>query len=488
MKSVTLAMLLLCSSVALAIPPALTTVTATIQDSSFQVWSQATWTTTFIPPFGNPSPPSNRGNSITPNQSNVANTSGFFTVTLDDNNVVAPAGSKWKFTICPNATVSACTEIQLIITGPAMDISAAINTAIQVPAVGANPTVARAYNDTEVSGSFGVMYVNSIDNTLRQCQLIFCSGSGWVIITVPTNNPIFTGTLTVPCVKFDFDLVNDTTVCSQAGTGHINVTLPAISGTLALLNSPIFTGNPQAPTPALADNSTLIATTAYVKGQNYITAAGAPVTSVFGRTGAVTAQSGDYVVGQVTGAAPLASPTFTGVPAAPTAAPGTNTTQLATTAFVTNAVGGVSSSAILAQSTTTCSGCPIAYGNSATTIISHTQTMPSSGCPCRVHATYIFYLTTGSSGSDAAYVSDGTNHFAPGQNNTTGSVGSGSTYPLHGAAFSPVTYANNASVTFTLTSANSHSGNATANLNCCSDITGITPVASNLTLTVVTSQ
>jgi hypothetical protein len=36
------------------------------------------------------------------------------------------------------------------------------------------------------------------------------------------------------------------------------------------------------------------------------------VTSVFGRTGAVTAASGDYTVAQVTGAAPLASPTFTG--------------------------------------------------------------------------------------------------------------------------------------------------------------------------------
>ena len=34
------------------------------------------------------------------------------------------------------------------------------------------------------------------------------------------------------------------------------------------------------------------------------------------------------------GTAPLASPTFTGTPAAPTAAAGTNTTQLATTAFV----------------------------------------------------------------------------------------------------------------------------------------------------------
>jgi hypothetical protein len=37
--------------------------------------------------------------------------------------------------------------------------------------------------------------------------------------------------------------------------------------------------------------------------------------------------------------APLASPTFTGTPSAPTAAAGTNTTQIATTAFVNNAVG-----------------------------------------------------------------------------------------------------------------------------------------------------
>lgn len=64
----------------------------------------------------------------------------------------------------------------------------------------------------------------------------------------------------------------------------------------------------------------------------------APVSSVFGRVGAVAATSGDYSVAQVTGAAPLASPTFTGVPAAPTPAGGTNTTQVATTAFVQTAV------------------------------------------------------------------------------------------------------------------------------------------------------
>jgi len=43
--------------------------------------------------------------------------------------------------------------------------------------------------------------------------------------------------------------------------------------------------------------------------------------------------------------APIANPTFTGVPAAPTATSGTNTTQVATTAFVTAAVNSVIDSA-----------------------------------------------------------------------------------------------------------------------------------------------
>lgn len=45
-----------------------------------------------------------------------------------------------------------------------------------------------------------------------------------------------------------------------------------------------------------------------------------------------------FVTSAVSPKAPLAAPTFTGTPSAPTAAPGTNTTQLATTAFVVAAV------------------------------------------------------------------------------------------------------------------------------------------------------
>ena len=66
------------------------------------------------------------------------------------------------------------------------------------------------------------------------------------------------------------------------------------------INSPTFTGDPKAPTPALGDNDTSIATTEFVQREF----------------------------------AKLGSPVFTGIPRAPTAPVGTATTQLATTDFV----------------------------------------------------------------------------------------------------------------------------------------------------------
>lgn len=64
---------------------------------------------------------------------------------------------------------------------------------------------------------------------------------------------------------------------------------------------------------------------------------------------------GDHVHPTDTSRAPLASPTFTGTPAAPTANAGTNTTQIATTAFVqtaiANAVGNAFQSVVTNNST-----------------------------------------------------------------------------------------------------------------------------------------
>lgn len=108
-----------------------------------------------------------------------------------------------------------------------------------------------------------------------------------------------------------------------------------------------------------------------------------PVASVFGRTGAVTASSGDYSVGQVTGAAPLASPALTGTPTAPTAATATNTTQIATTAFVkaqgyTTNAGTVTSVAASGGTTgLTFSGSPIT--GSGTLTLSGTLAVANGG-------------------------------------------------------------------------------------------------------------
>lgn len=64
----------------------------------------------------------------------------------------------------------------------------------------------------------------------------------------------------------------------------------------------------------------------------------APAWGIVGIAGGGTGASTASAALTSLGAAALASPTFTGTPAAPTAAPGTSTTQIATTAFATTAV------------------------------------------------------------------------------------------------------------------------------------------------------
>lgn len=128
------------------------------------------------------------------------------------------------------------------------------------------------------------------------------------------------------------------TVTAQSGDYSVGQVTGA-----APLASPSLTGTPLAPTATVGTNNTQIATTAFVLANS------GTVGSVFGRTGTVTAQSGDYSVGQVTGAAPIASPALTGTPTVPTAAALTNTTQAASTAYADAAVGVEKTRALAAE-------------------------------------------------------------------------------------------------------------------------------------------
>ena len=122
--------------------------------------------------------------------------------------------------------------------------------------------------------------------------------------------------------------------------------------TKAPLASPAFTGFPTAPTVGSGDNSTRIATTAFVASA--VTAAGGllpsnnlPVMDGAASAGVGTAASrDDHRHPTDTTRAPLVSPTFTGSPAAPTATAGDSSTLLATTAFVAGAVATGSGTAL----------------------------------------------------------------------------------------------------------------------------------------------
>jgi hypothetical protein len=144
----------------------------------------------------------------------------------------------------------------------------------------------------------------------------------------------------------------------------------ALNGKAALA-SPSFTGTPTAPTATAGTSNTQIATTAFV--QLAITGFGAgdmakatydtnnngkvdaaeaadsvPWAGVTGKPTSFTPATHSHAISQVTGLqaaldakAALASPALSGTPTAPTAAGGTNTTQIASTAFVQAAIAAL---------------------------------------------------------------------------------------------------------------------------------------------------
>jgi hypothetical protein len=137
------------------------------------------------------------------------------------------------------------------------------------------------------------------------------------------------------------------------GTGGAGGTATSVipiggPGWAASLASPTFTGTPAAPTAAANTNTTQIATTAFVLGQGNSTAGTITMNGTQAAGSSNLYARADHVHPTDTSRAPLASPTFTGTPAAPTAAADTNTTQLATTAFV---LGQASSTTPAALST-----------------------------------------------------------------------------------------------------------------------------------------
>ncbi|EFI2930984.1 phage tail protein [Escherichia coli] len=119
--------------------------------------------------------------------------------------------------------------------------------------------------------------------------------------------------------------------------------------------SPTLTGTPKAPTPAEGNNTTQIATTAFVQAALTALINGAPATLDTLKEIAVAINNDPKFSTTINNAlalkAPLSSPALTGTPTAPTAAQSVNNTQIATTAFVKSAIAGMVGSAPAALDT-----------------------------------------------------------------------------------------------------------------------------------------
>ncbi|EKT1910160.1 phage tail protein, partial [Escherichia coli] len=119
--------------------------------------------------------------------------------------------------------------------------------------------------------------------------------------------------------------------------------------------SPTFTGTPKAPTPAAGNNTTQVATTAFVQAALTDLINGAPATLDTLKEIAAAINNDPNFSTTINNAlalkAPLSSPALTGTPTAPTAAQSVNNTQIATTAFVKSAIAGMVGSAPAALDT-----------------------------------------------------------------------------------------------------------------------------------------
>lgn len=221
----------------------------------------------------------------------------------------------------------------------------------------------------DVTGTQGATVVGKINGTS-----LAGLGTGILKNTTGTGVPAI-------AIAADFPTLNQNTTGTAAGLSA-NIAESQVTNLVgdlaskAPLASPTLTGVPAAPTATSGTNTTQIATTAFVtaavSGGTATSFSGSLAGEVTGTQSATvvgnTAVIGKVLTGYTSGAgtiaatdnilqaiqklngndalkAPLASPTLTGVPAAPTATAGTSTAQIATTAFVTTAVNSGSAAA-----------------------------------------------------------------------------------------------------------------------------------------------
>lgn len=148
------------------------TVSATITDGAGQAFNNGTYKVELVPAFGFGNPVrTDTGLPVTPTQVNgvLDGTGSFAGVVLTRTDFIGPAGSLWKFTICPDAT-SGCFTYSTTITTSTPSLTAQLSAAAGTIVVGTQfikNIIPTAYASTELFGmTKGSLYYNTTSNGL----------------------------------------------------------------------------------------------------------------------------------------------------------------------------------------------------------------------------------------------------------------------------------------------------------------------------------
>ncbi len=165
-------LVLLCATLSLA---QTTNVTLQVTDVDGQTWNNGTWSVQLTSPPGVPCCNYKISGTSTavPNQSqsgSLGNT-GVSALVVTPNTSIAPTGTQWSFTVCPQAAPTPCYTQAFNVTGASQTVTV-VPPPIRISLVNPNVTV-RAYLDIEViNGNVGASYFNLTDTSFHVCSTI----------------------------------------------------------------------------------------------------------------------------------------------------------------------------------------------------------------------------------------------------------------------------------------------------------------------------
>lgn len=195
-------------------------VTATLTDPDGQTWNNGTYTINFVPTPGVPGPYTwNGGQSFTQQFKGSFSNAGVLTVSLPSSNFIAPAGSQWRFTLCPNASFQ-CTDVVLGVSGASPNLSSALSS--KLPAIRIGPGASSfAYLDIEVGTPAQPLFPGALYWNVSLVQERQWTGSVWTPLTGGGGG----------------------SVTNVSGTANqINVANPTTTPVISIANPVIFPG------------------------------------------------------------------------------------------------------------------------------------------------------------------------------------------------------------------------------------------------------